>query len=117
LHTLWEGSIGWITTNPTSLKRHHLARHPYMSLGYVHDPAKPVYVDCVAEWIDDRPTKEHAWNLFLSTPPPLGFDPTPLYGSIDEPNPGGPPFGLLKLTPYRILLYQFPTPSTIWTPE
>jgi general stress protein 26 len=116
LHPIWEGNTGWITTSPTSLKAHHLERNPYLSLGYIHDPAKPVYVDCVAEWINDRATKQYAWDLFLHTAPPLGFDPGPIYGSIDEPKPGGPTFGLLKLTPYRILLYQFPIPSTIWTP-
>jgi general stress protein 26 len=116
LHPIWEGNTGWITTNPDSLKARHLDQHPYLSLGYVQDPAKPVYVDCVAEWIDDRPTRHHAWDLFLNTAPPLGFDPAPIYGSIDEPKPGGPKFGLLKLTPYRILLYHFPVPSTIWTP-
>jgi len=116
LHTFWEGNTGWVTTEPNSLKARHLEQNPFMSLGYIHDPAKPVYVDCVAEWIHDRPTKQHVWDLFLNTAPPLGFDPAPIFGSIDEPNPGGIQFGLLKFTPYRILLYQIPGLSTIWTP-
>jgi len=58
----------------------------------------------------------HVWDLCLNTPPPLGFDPAPIYGSVAEPKPGGPKFGVLKVTPTRILLYGFPAESQIWTP-
>lgn len=115
LHPIWEGSISWISTNPSSLKARHLRRNPFVSLAYIHDPAKPLYADCRAELADDRATKQHVWDLYLHAEPPLGYDPAPIYGSIDQPNPGGSTFGVLKLTPYRILLYQFPIPSTIWT--
>jgi hypothetical protein len=115
LHPIWDGSTGWISTNPNSLKAKHLARNPFLSVAYIHDPEKPVYADCRAEWVDDRATKQHVWDLYLGADPPLGFDPSPIYGSIDQPNPGGPIFGVLKLMPFRILLYQFPIPSTIWT--
>jgi len=116
LHPIWEENTGWISTSPTSLKARHLERNPYLSIAYIGDPAKPVYADCRTEWIDDRETKQHVWDLYLNAEAPLGFDPAPIYGSVEEPNPGGPRFGVLKLIPYRILLYQFPIPSTIWTP-
>ncbi len=117
LHPIWDGSTGWISTDPRSLKAQHLKERPYMSLAYINDSANPVYIDCLASFSDDREEKLHAWGLYLHAEPPLGFDPAQIYGSVDEPKPGGPVFGALKLIPYRILLYQFPIPSTIWTAE
>jgi hypothetical protein len=116
LHPLWEGSTGWITTDPRSLKATHLARNPYVSLAYISDVAKPAYVDCRAARVDEPATKQHVWDLCLNTPPPMGFDPAPIYGSPTQPVAGRPVFGVLKLTPYRIVLAQFPAPPMIWTP-
>jgi general stress protein 26 len=116
LHPLWEGNIAWITTDPDSLKSRHLAQHPYVSLAYVSDVAKPAYADCHAEWIDDQAIKEHVWQLCLNTPPPMGFDPAPIYGTPTMPGEGQRPLGVLKLAPYRIQLVQWPAPPMIWTP-
>jgi hypothetical protein len=116
LHPLWEGAIAWVTTDPGSLKGRHLAVHPYVSLGYVSDVAKPAFADCHAEWIDDLAIKQHVWELCLATPPPMGFDPAPIYGTPALPGAGQRQFGLLKLTPYRIQLVQWPAPPVIWTP-
>ena len=77
-----------------------------MSLAYITDINKPVYVDCVAEWIEDLDQKQRIWDLFKNTPPPLGYDPAP-----DFVSPGYEKFGLLKLTPWRIALVSFPAPS------
>jgi hypothetical protein len=46
------------------------------------------------------------WQLFKTTPPPLGFDPAPDFISPDHEN-----FGVLKLTPWRIVLVSFPAES------
>src|SRR3954468_10199676 len=116
LHPLWEGSTAWITTDPRSLKSQHLARHPVVSLAYIRDVAKPAYAECRAEWVIDPETKRHVWDLCLNTPPPMGFDPAPIYGAPDEPEVGRPQFGVLKLTPFRIQLVQWPAPPVIWTP-
>jgi hypothetical protein len=116
LHPLWEGSVAWVTTDPRSLKSRHLARYPYVSLAYVGDIAKPAYADCFAEWVTDRETRQRVWDLCLQTPPPMGFDPAPIYGAVDGPLEGRPAFGVLKLTPYRVVLTQWPEPATIWTP-
>ena len=97
LHPLWQGEIGWITTRRGSPKERHLQEHPFVSLAYIADVVKPVYVDCKAKWIEDLAIKQHIWQLLQTTPPPLGFDPTPIYESVDHPQ-----FGLLKLTPWRI---------------
>lgn len=103
LHPLWEGATGWITTRRNLHKANHLAHNPYVSLAYIADLAKPVYVDCKTEWIDDLDQKQRIWQLCKKTPPPVGFDPTPIYESPDHPN-----FGLLNLTPWRIELYNPP---------
>jgi general stress protein 26 len=97
LHPIWEGDTGRIATRRHSLKAQHLARNPYVSLAYIADPAKPVYVDCTAEWDDELAHKQHIWDMFKSAPPPLGYDPEPIYKTVDDPN-----YGLLKLTPWRI---------------
>jgi hypothetical protein len=115
LHPVWEGPIAWITTNPTSYKSRHLARVPYVSLAYI-DAVKPAYADCVAEWIDDPAIKQQAWDYIRSIPEPMGFDPGLIYDPIDGSSTGKLSFGLLKLTPYRITLTQWPQPQLIWTP-
>jgi hypothetical protein len=65
---------------------------------------KPVYVDCKAEWIEDLGIKQDIWQLLQNTLPPMGFDPAPIYGSVDHPA-----FGLLKVTPWRIELTSVAT--------
>lgn len=118
LHPIWEGSTGWIGTHRNSHKSKHLAQNPYMSLSFINikDVMNPVYVDCKAEWVDDRETKQRIWNLFKNTPEPVGYDPSTTFGSVDDEN-----FGVLKLTPWRIELVSFPSPSyeegvKVWRP-
>jgi hypothetical protein len=112
LHPLWQGPIGWITTRRGSPKERHLAEHPFVSLAYIADVVRPVYVDCSATWIEDLTTKQEIWRLLQATPPPLGFDPAPIYGSVDSPQ-----FGLLKLIPWRIEVTSVatvPAERNIW---
>lgn len=99
LHPIWEGSTGWVATGRHSLKATHLAHNPYMSLTYLADPVKPVYIDCTAEWLDDMTGKQRIWDLFRAAPAPLGYDPKLFFGSVESPG-----FGVLKLTPWRIEL-------------
>ena len=106
LHPIWEGSTGWIGTHRDSFKARHLAHNPYVSLAYAAEVFRPVYADCVAEWVDDLMEKERIWSLFKNAPEPLGYDPALTFVSYDHPN-----FGLLKLTPWRIDLVSFPAPS------
>src|SRR5262249_55615686 len=75
LHPIWERNTGWIGTHRNSHKSRHLDKNPYMSLSYIKDVFKPVYVDCTAEWIDDLEQKKRIWDLFKNTPEPLGYDP------------------------------------------
>ena len=116
LHPIWEGATGWIGTHRNSHKSRHLEHNPYMSLAYIANVMNPVYVDCKAEWIDDMAEKIRIWELFKSTPEPLGYDPALSFERVDHEN-----FGLLKLTPWRIDLVTFPSPSMdegtkVWRP-
>ncbi|NJL94826.1 MAG: pyridoxamine 5'-phosphate oxidase family protein [Anaerolineae bacterium] len=104
LHPIWEGVIGWIGTSVGSYKGHHLRQNPYVSLAYIADITRPVYVDCLAEWIEDPAQRQYVWDLFEHTPEPIGYDPAPFFGTLET-------FGVLKLTPWRIDLVSFPAPS------
>lgn len=101
LHPMWEGSTGWIMTSPKSLKAKHLAENNHISLAYIADPSKPVYVEATAEWVDDNDEKQRIWDLFKDTPEPYGYDPARFFGSVDNPN-----YGVLKVTPWLIDLHD-----------
>jgi general stress protein 26 len=109
MHPIWEGPIGWVISWPASHKAKHLAHNPSVSLAYMPDIKKPVYVDAVAEWIDSVEEKERIWELHRTTPPPLGFDPKPHFGSIEHPH-----FGVLRITPWRIELGNLYGEPIIW---
>ena len=104
-----KGLSGGLPTRRDSFKVRHLTHNPYVSLAYIADLAKPVYVDCKAEWVDDLSQKQRIWQLCKDVPPPVGFDPAPIYERADHPN-----FGVLKLTPWRIELVNFPDKATVW---
>ena len=115
LHPIWEGSTGWIATGRHSHKAKHLARNPHVSLSYWDQQHQQVYVDAVAEWIDDQAQKERIWELYKNTPPPLGYDPQIIW----QAGPGDQEYGVLKLTPWRIELYALQdlitgAPSKVW---
>jgi hypothetical protein len=114
LHPLWEAGGAWITTYRDSPKAGHLAATPYASLAYVADVARPAYADCRAEWVDDPGERRRVWELFAATPPPLGFDPVPIYGSPQHPR-----FGLLRLVPWRVKLADTSGPDhyRIWVAD
>lgn len=109
MHPIWEGSIGWVISWPQAHKAKHLAHNPHVSLAYLPDKAKPVYVECVAQWIEDRAEKQRVWAFHQTLPPPLGFDPEPHYGTIDHHY-----FGLLRFTPWRIELGNLGAEPVIW---
>jgi hypothetical protein len=116
LHLLWQGSTGWVATEPESLKAKHLASNPHVSIGYA-DPVEPVYVEATAQWIENSSEKRRIWDFIKGEPEPYGFDPAIIPQWKD--GPGSARFGLLKLTPWRIELYKAPpaTESRIWKPH
>lgn len=116
LHPIWEGPVGWIATGRNSLKAKHIAGNPHVSLSYWDPDHEQLIVDCTAEWVDDPSEKKRLWDLFGSTPPPLGYDLAAFFQSVD--NPG---YGLLKLTPWRVELWSLSAMSTgaapqVWKP-
>jgi general stress protein 26 len=109
VHPIWDGPVGWVISWPESHKAKHLTYNPYVSLAYIRDSERPVYVDCMARWVADPAEKTRIWDLFKATPPPLGFDPEPFFDGIDDPH-----FGLLQLTPWRIELYNLSGEPAVW---
>ncbi len=95
LHPIWEASTGWIATTRHGLKARHLARDPRVSLTYWDAAQDVVTVHATAAWADDAPTRERVWQLYRTTPPPLGYDP----GDFWPAGPDDPAFGLLRLRP------------------
>ena len=98
IHPIWEGTTGWIATGRHSHKAKHLAHSPWVSLSYWDAQHQQVYAECRAEWEDDPAEKKRIWELYGSTPPPLGYDLQMFWqGGVEDPE-----YGLLKLTPWRI---------------
>ena len=71
---------------------------------------------CVFAWFSlDAPTRARIWQLYRTTPPPLGYDP----GGFWPGGPDNPAFGLLRLSPSRIDitgLASSPAPKLTWRP-
>jgi len=101
LHPMWEGSTGWILTSPQSLKAKHINGNSHISLAYIADPLKPIYIEATVGWVDDAEEKQRIWTLFETTPEPYGYKPAQFFGSVDSPN-----YGVLKVTPWLIDMYD-----------
>jgi general stress protein 26 len=112
MHLVWDGPTGWVITWAESLKAKHLANNPHVSLAYIGNPYKPIYVECTAGWVTEVDEQLRIWELHKSIPAPLGFDPGPGYRTIEDKY-----FGLLKFTPWRIELAELKAESLIWRPE
>jgi hypothetical protein len=120
LHPIWEGPVGWIATGRDSFKARHLESNPYVSLTYWTPEHKQIYAECKAEWDDSPDQKRRIWELYKSTPPPLGYDPAIIPDWKDGPE--SPSFGVLKLSPWRIELSSIfdmmaGKPPQVWRPK
>jgi general stress protein 26 len=115
MHPVWEPPVCWVATQRYSFKGKHIANNPYVSLSYWDAEQQQVYADCLAEWIDDPAEKARVWELYNSTPPPLGYDLALIFRQgLDDPT-----YGLLKLTPWRIELQALGdmmqgVPNKVW---
>jgi general stress protein 26 len=100
LHPIWEDHIGWIATTGGSLKIRQIRREPRVSLTYWDPLQDNVHIEAVATVADDPVDKSRIWDLFATTPPPLGYDPILFWkgGTTD------PAYALLRLDPTRIEL-------------
>jgi general stress protein 26 len=117
LHPIWEvvegKPVGYIATGRHSLKEKHVARNPYVSLSYWDPKQEQVYVEARADWADDPAEKQRIWELYKSTPPPLGYDP----GMIWPTGPQAEDFGVLRLTPWRVELWSLEALAKRETPQ
>lgn len=107
LHPIWEWDgqelVGWVGTTP-SPKLAHLARTPYLSCTY-WDPAQDTCTaECRAEVLTDDVTCTRIWNLFVSTPEPLGYHPAAI-GVPGWDAPDAPGFVVLRLRPWRLRVH------------
>jgi general stress protein 26 len=101
LHPLWEGSTGWIATGRQSFKAKHLEHNPYVSLSYWDQQHQQVHAECQTEWEERPEEKERLWELYKSTPSPVGYDLGMFWKSPEDPT-----LGLLKLIPWRVELWS-----------
>ncbi|HZP58340.1 MAG TPA: pyridoxamine 5'-phosphate oxidase family protein [Dehalococcoidia bacterium] len=98
LHPIWEaGPVGWIATGRHSLKAKHLARNDVIALTYWDPQQQEIHAQCRATWDDDVAQRRRIWELYKSTPPPLGYDPGIIWKA-----PDGDDFGVLRLDPLWI---------------
>ncbi|RDI44649.1 pyridoxamine 5'-phosphate oxidase family protein [Nocardia mexicana] len=78
LHPIWElidgRPVGWIATAPSPIKSRHLAAHPVVAFSYWCPDHHVVQGEAVASWVESLEDKKHVWDLFATTPPPLGYD-------------------------------------------
>jgi hypothetical protein len=107
LHPIWQWDgrelVGWICTSPTPIKRAHLQASAHISTNYWSPTHDTCLAECKAQWILDDEGRTRIWNMFLNTPPPVGYNPTivPTWTS-----PTCDAFAVLKLEPW--LLRVFP---------
>jgi general stress protein 26 len=100
LHPIWEGHVGWIATTSGSYKVRQILHEPRVSLTYWDPLQDNVHVEAVATVAGEQADRDRIWDLFVSTPPPLGYDPGAFW-------PGGrsdSAFALVRLDPTRIEL-------------
>lgn len=107
LHPIWQviddRPVGWIVTGKTPVKTGHLAANPHLACSYWSPEQHTVMIDCLANWVEDAATKRHVFDLFITTPPPLGYD-LRVFGAS---GPESPTFTPLRLDPWRVQMTRF----------
>lgn len=102
LHPIWQvlagRPVGWIVTGKTPVKARHLATNPHVACSYWSPAQSVVYADCIAGWVEDLATRQQVWHLFMTTPPPLGYD----LSGFGYEGPQNPIFTPLRLDAWRV---------------
>lgn len=105
LHPIWQViddlPVGWVVTSQTPVKTAHLAANPHLACMYWSPAQHTVAIDCVASWANEA-EKHCVWDLFMSTPPPLGYD-LGWYGVEQWRNPL---FNPLRLDAWRVQMLR-----------
>lgn len=100
----WDGAalVGWIATEPTPLKRAHLAAHPDISIRYWTTNHDTCSGECRADWVFNDEGRTAVGNMFKNRPAPVGYDPAMIPqwagGATSDA------FAALRLTPWRLRL-------------
>jgi general stress protein 26 len=118
LHPIWEWEVGWIATTAGSLKMRQIQREPRVSLTYWDAEQDNVHIEAVARTVADPIDRDRIWDLFVATPPPLGYDPGAFWSGGKE----DPAYALIRLDPTRIELTGLRhrgsgRPPLVWRPE
>ena len=104
LHPIWQIvdglPVGWIVTSKTPVKAAHLAANPHVACSYWSPTQNVVLIEAVASWVEDDAGKQHVWELFMTTPPPLGYD----LGGYGPQGRHNPLFEPLRLDAWRVQL-------------
>jgi hypothetical protein len=107
LHPYWEWDgttlAGWIATGPTPMKRAHLERTPFVSVGYWATNHDTCVAECKATWYFDDDTRDRVWQLFKDAPAPVGYDPAIIPAWADGPR--SPQFAALRLEPWHLRVF------------
>ena len=103
LHPIWtfDGDVlvGYIATGKTPLKAANIGHSANVSCNYWAPSQDTCVAECAATWVEDAPTKEIIWDLFVNGPEPVGYDPAMIPGWEDAGSPG---FNPLRLDPWRL---------------
>ena len=107
--------VGYIATGRHSLKEKHIAPIRTSRCRTGTRCTSRVYVDAKSEWADAPAERQRIWDLYKSTPPPLGYDP----GMIWSAGPLADDFGVMRLMPWRVELWSLAAlmqrkPPQIW---
>lgn len=107
LHPLWtwDGTAltGVIATGPTSVKRAHLERTPFVSINYWSPDQDTCSADCRTSWILDDEGRQAVWRAFAEAPAPVGYDPAIIPDWAGGPL--SPAFAGLRLEPWRLRVF------------
>jgi general stress protein 26 len=92
----WDGArrVGLVSTLADAPKVDDVRSMPSLSLTYWEPGQDTCSADCDVEIVTSPDEKKAAWDLFVGTPPPAGFDPSVKWASADDPG-----FGVLRLSP------------------
>ena len=111
----WDGGVGWIGTHANQSMVEHLEHHAGLSLSYWSPAQGRAHLDCGTRWVA-ADEKQGIWDLCLSMPEPMGYDPS-------ENFPDGPSsaaFAPIEIVPFRIRTHPVADaaegkPPTIWS--
>jgi pyridoxine/pyridoxamine 5'-phosphate oxidase len=67
--------VGWLAAYKTPVKVAHLANNHHTTFSYWNPRQNAVFIDSIAERVEDQDVKREAWNLYTKgSPPEVGYD-------------------------------------------